>query len=1023
MSNEVGHGVVAVVKVEHEEISLADLEPAKHPPSEVDPGDKNEGGEVLSYDPQLAGQRALELVDSIWDQIHTLPLGSNMRKEEFRETVASLRRKGATSTTTIVVCGSTGAGKSSLINALLGEPILPTSGMKACTSFVTEIAYNASPGYRATIELLTLQEWEDEIALLLGDLRDAAGKESEEFEAAKAKVLAVYPTMSLNDISTMTVDGVLAHGDLPVTLSLGSKASVQSEDVAKFQKELSRYMDSREGLLNRPGPPARSGTVPSPAYWPLIRHVQIFVKSPILQHGAVLVDVPGTGDSNPARNRIAQSFLAKADKFFIVAPIVRAVSDKVASDLCGDVFKNQLRMNGKYHSEAITFIATKCDDVSCSEIINDLRLSDEPDFQRIVKRVEECESKLKSWRESLERFQATERQQMAHRAGLQGADPSTPEPRRRRRGVQGEQSANAASKGIRGDGAKRSCDAEHIDDVTLSKRRRLEVPMELDDPPNSHTTTSQDVAEPASPLPDEHGDIHFAEMATTLRRINDIQDLIRIGTNNRDQALRERELYCIKQRSEWSKASLKRQFRAGIEEMEACMPDDGEEYEAECDADLPVFTVSARAYMLLQGGDLEAERCSFKESDTEIPALCEWIQTITLPSRERTAAEVLILLKDFAQSVDEWLDGIPGVSLQDCEALRERWRSKKSQAAKGNKDRPIREVQASRYHLKPDAMVPMLIKAFHTVVDDMAGEFPKRFAAKLQNKWRASAEEASSELVEASKKFVTSRNLHHQTYAATLRRNGVHHHNLNAELALPFTKRIARLYVDMFRGSPLKTLEAAVMHVIESVLSAVVDSAPPYLRLRATQLAKATVDKIRRRTKLLHRSVRSGLESIQQSSSGFLGTFIQAQLLEGYQQASEVKGRGRFIRQQNTFNAYLETKKATLFSDAAAALATQVDEASKATRDALDQALEEIASKIEVQISILWEGCHLAGDEDIKTRVKTKMLLADTIAEVDRWLAAKARRDRDARQLAAPVAAQAVAGPSSSSSAAERAAN
>ena len=76
-----------------------------------------------------------------------------------------------------------------------------------------------------------------------------------------------------------------------------------------------------------------------------------------------------------------------------------------------------------------------------------------------------------------------------------------------------------------------------------------------------------------------------------------------------------------------------------------------------------------------------------------------------------------------------------------------------------------------------------------------------------------------------------------------------------------------------------------------------------------------------------------------------------------------------------------------------------------------------------MQISILWEGCHLAGDEDIKTRVKTKMLLADTIAEVDRWLAAKARRDRDARQLAAPVAAQAVAGPSSSSSAAERAAN
>ena len=69
-----------------------------------------------------------------------------------------------------------------------------------------------------------------------------------------------------------------------------------------------------------------------------------------------------------------------------------------------------------------------------------------------------------------------------------------------------------------------------------------------------------------------------------------------------------------------------------------------------------------------------------------------------------------------------------------------------------------------------------------------------------------------------------------------------------------------------------------------------------------------------------------------------------------------------------------------------------------------------------MQISILWEGCHLAGDEDIKTRVTTKTLLTDTIAEVDRWLAAKVRRDESQLQVSARVEAQAIAGPSSASS-------
>lgn len=59
----------------------------------------------------------------------------------------------------IGVVGSTGAGKSSVINALLDEECLvPTNCMRACTAVITEIRYNESvyqdSKYRAEVEFI-----------------------------------------------------------------------------------------------------------------------------------------------------------------------------------------------------------------------------------------------------------------------------------------------------------------------------------------------------------------------------------------------------------------------------------------------------------------------------------------------------------------------------------------------------------------------------------------------------------------------------------------------------------------------------------------------------------------------------------------------------------------------------------------------------------------------------------------------------------------------------------------------------
>jgi len=77
--------------------------------------------------------------------------------DQWLASIDKLEAQAERTRTVIGVVGATGAGKSSVINAMLDEErVLPTNCMRACTAVVTEISYNFEDElYRAEIEFIS----------------------------------------------------------------------------------------------------------------------------------------------------------------------------------------------------------------------------------------------------------------------------------------------------------------------------------------------------------------------------------------------------------------------------------------------------------------------------------------------------------------------------------------------------------------------------------------------------------------------------------------------------------------------------------------------------------------------------------------------------------------------------------------------------------------------------------------------------------------------------------------------------
>ena len=270
---------------------------------------------------------------------------------------------------TIALLGSTGAGKSTLINTLIGSEILPNSGINVCTSGITRVKYSDSAGFKITVKFSTVESWKQELENALREissdfsqiesdenLKPAENLTEPESKEAVARILAIYGRDSYQRF--------IANHDL--------KELVMPTEVAKAFSETTRVINvaSPREVLKEVNFYLVTQAIEeikedSGRLWPIVESVLIEGRFEAIKHGAEIVDLPGINDPNEAREAKTREYLSTAKFIFVAYESKRQPTKDIYDILKTRDLRNNIVASGK--TGALTFIATKSDSFTPSD--------------------------------------------------------------------------------------------------------------------------------------------------------------------------------------------------------------------------------------------------------------------------------------------------------------------------------------------------------------------------------------------------------------------------------------------------------------------------------------------------------------------------------------------------------------------------------------------------------------------------------------------------------------------------------
>ncbi|KAK2607165.1 hypothetical protein N8I77_005867 [Diaporthe amygdali] len=868
-------------------------------------------------------QVGLGLLEDLKSPLEKAQDAANTQAAQWRQLIQQLQGQAEPARTVVGVVGNTGAGKSSVINALLDEErLIPTNGMRACTASATEISYNYSNDpeklYRAEIEFISAENWSQELRALLGDLIDGNGIVSRECNnpdseagLAYSKIKAVYPRRSKEDIANS--DSSELSQELLVRSVLGTVKRLNSTTSGDLFEGLQHYVDSKEKKDRQM------------EYWPLIKVVKIFCKAPALSTGAVIVDLPGVQDSNAARAAVADSYMKTCTGLWITAAIQRAVDDKTAKNLLGESFKRQLKYDGTY--SAVTFICTKTDDILESEVSSSLDIKGEvTEYWRQIEtlnqthktlevqiqhmesekndleyQLDDLEQKFDSWDDLLVKLTTGE---TVYR-------PSEDSKKRKRKTDLGRQHK-------RQNAVDSLSDSDYLEDSDDANNKESDQSFDQKIP-----LTEEDIEEQLANMKTQKKELGKSKR-NLKEKISKLKKDAAQASTDKAALQSEAKMLCIKGRNEYSRDAIKNDFAMGIKELNqesaieedeaAFDPDEDTQNYDEIVRSLPVFCVSARAYQKL-AGRLQHDAVQIdgflSQDDTEIPQLQEHAKKLTESVRLNTSQSFLNELNQLLNSMKLWaFDG--------------------TRLAVSNKYQEIDELFLR-------TRLVSLQKDLHKAVKDFQSSLRHTLRERLYSTFDRLIPAASDNAVATANGWGAAKSLgglFWATYKATCRHDGDFSgrsgpRDFNAELFEPISRRLAGSWerafqrriptaVEDFIRSCKQIVQAFHDDCIAGVKSAAANPAGLHTLNQQIRFHMVMLDTI-------PTSFRPEIAEKQRDANRGFIPVIQSAMQPAYDACMRERGRGTYVRMKSIMEAHVDIARNTMFRQACDAVKREVD--------------------------------------------------------------------------------------------------
>ncbi|KAF5543358.1 hypothetical protein FNAPI_9680 [Fusarium napiforme] len=138
----------------------------------------------------------------------------------------------------------------------------------------------------------------------------------------------------------------------------------------------------------------------SPATWPYIRSIKVFLNAHILSRGLILVDLPGLRDLNSARRIITERYLLECNEIFAICNIGRAATDEGVHQVFDLADRARLSNVG--------IVCTRSDDIDPEESIRDWPGRRARHIEQLLEQIETTTKEIEELQADIEDFGASD---------------------------------------------------------------------------------------------------------------------------------------------------------------------------------------------------------------------------------------------------------------------------------------------------------------------------------------------------------------------------------------------------------------------------------------------------------------------------------------------------------------------------------------------------------------------------------------------------------------------------------------